>query len=125
MIKSRRQRFLYILKNKKRRRENLKLLAHFDALDPRWSHLIPGESQTAEAIAQVLRKKGAPETCYAISQHSDIDGCFINLSEVLDTIVGYEFGTLLSCVPGRLACFEGEAAGQRFVLERPLPLGSA
>jgi hypothetical protein len=121
VIKSRHHRLLYVLKNRKRRREALKFLAHFDGLDPRWAHRIPAANQTAELIAQILRRKGAPEICYAISQDPEIDGRFINISEVLDIIVGYGVGTLLSCIPGRLGYFEGEAAGERFVLEKSLP----
>jgi len=40
------------------------------------------------------------------------------VAAALDAIVGAGFGTLVSCVPGRLGYFEGEGQGKRYLLER-------
>jgi hypothetical protein len=36
----------------------------------------------------------------------------------LEDIIGNNDGTFISCIPGRLACFEGEGPNQRYILER-------
>jgi hypothetical protein len=42
----------------------------------------------------------------------------MSLDIALKQIVGYEFGTIVNCVPGKLAYFEGEGPKHRFILER-------
>jgi len=44
----------------------------------------------------------------------------MNHEEALGEVVGRQMGTFLSCIPGRLAYFEGEDMGFRWVLERRL-----
>jgi hypothetical protein len=61
-------------------------------------------------------RKGAPDTCYVISEDDDLDGKEMPLAEALKTIIGRGIGTFLSCVPGRLAYFEDEEC--RWILER-------
>jgi hypothetical protein len=34
-------------------------------------------------------------------------------------VVGHNDGTFISCIPGRLAYFEGEGLNERYVLQRP------
>jgi len=42
----------------------------------------------------------------------------MRLEATLDETVGYVDGTIISCIPGRLAYFEGEENGARYILER-------
>jgi len=72
-----------------------------------------------DAIYKQLRDLGAPIRCYAVSAEDAIYGQAHDLRQILDIVVGSTFGTFLSCVPGRLAYFEGEPPNQRYVLERP------
>jgi hypothetical protein len=58
---------------------------------------------------------GAPETCHVIGGPGD--GEDTELLTALKQIVGYGIGTVLSCVPGKLAYFEGEIR-ERFLLVR-------
>jgi hypothetical protein len=39
------------------------------------------------------------------------------LAEALEAVVGGGFGTLISCIPGRLGYFEGELPRDRKLLE--------
>lgn len=57
---------------------------------------------------------GAPETCHVIGER---DGEDMNLLTTLEQLVGYGTGTVLSCIPGKLAYFEGEIR-ERFLLVR-------
>ena len=59
--------------------------------------------------------KGAPETCYALSEDSDLDGKELPLVDALSEIVGACMGTFLSRIPGKLGYFEDE--GQHWILE--------
>jgi hypothetical protein len=58
---------------------------------------------------------GAPDTCKVIG--GERDGEDLNSLSALKEIVGYGTGTVLSCVPGKLAYFEGEIR-ERFLLVR-------
>jgi len=92
-------------------------LAHFRDLDQRYAHQVPSAAQTPEEIAALLRARGAPATCYVLSEQTEIDGRELPLEEALALVVGRGIGTFLSCIPGRLAYFEGEDAGARFILD--------
>jgi hypothetical protein len=39
------------------------------------------------------------------------------LSEALREVVGRGMGTFVLCVPGKLGYYEGEDAGERYILE--------
>ena len=112
----RRNRYLELIARPKRRQDIVESLAHFKHLDVRYLIPIPGSQSRASEILRLLRSKGAPETCYALSEASELDGREIPLSEGLAFIVGRGIGTFLSCIPGKLAYFEDE--DQRWILER-------
>jgi len=67
-------------------------------------------------MLRILKSKGAPDICYAISEDNELDGREIPLEEALKFIHGSGIGTLLSCLPGKLAYFEDE--DERWILER-------
>jgi hypothetical protein len=58
---------------------------------------------------------GGPESCHVIG--GEHDGKDMELLTALEQIVGYGTGTVLSCIPGKLAHFEGEIR-ERFLLFR-------
>ena len=112
------ERYLDFVANAKRRKKFVQALYHFNDFDRSYEVAIPRNQRTPEEIARLLKSRGAPEICYAISTNKEIDQKRIALSEVLQSIVDGSDGTLLSCIPGRLAYFEGESPGARFILER-------
>jgi hypothetical protein len=66
-----------------------------------------------------LKKLGAPADCYLISAVDSLDGQTMNLAAALDAVIGIGVGTLVSCVPGKLALYEGEyGASERLILHR-------
>jgi hypothetical protein len=93
-------------------------LFHMRDLDPRFATRINPADQHAAKIFEMLKSRGAPERCYVISASSDRDGTEADLQEALDEMVGFYDGTFLSCVPGKLAYFEGEEANERYILAR-------
>ena len=64
----------------------------------------------------MLRSRGAGDSCYLVSEDPALDAQRLSLSEALNRIVGKGMGTLLSCVPGKLAYFEGEGPSDRYIL---------
>jgi len=116
VISVRQDRYLELLAKPERRKAITESLAHFKYLDMRHAVLIPPRQQHAADIFQLLRLKGATETCYALSEDSELDGKEIPLSEALKEVVGCGMGTFLSCLAGRLAYFEDEDG--RWILER-------
>ena len=117
VVKGRRQRALELLANPKNR---FKFTGKFDhhgrdylipecirSIEPRYQH--PGN------IADILQAMGALESCHFIG--GEHDGEEVKLLSALKQVVGHGIGTVLSCVPGKLAYFEGEIR-ERFLLVR-------
>ena len=118
VLPQRRDRYTNLLKSAKGRVKIRASLAHFRDLDPRYAHRIDPNNSANEVIARELQRRGAPAESYIISEAAKLDGQTLPLREALDAVVGYGMGTFISCVPGRLAYFEGEEPGERYILER-------
>jgi hypothetical protein len=67
-----------------------------------------------------LGERHSPKIVFAISENPALDQKELPLVEALKQIVGRGMGTVLSCIPGRLAFVETEE--ERFILERHDPL---
>jgi len=112
-----RARYLALLDAPDARRRIRAELAHAPGLDPRYATRVEAEP-SPEEIARLLREKGAPETCYVVSEWPDFDARRLDLVVALDAIVGSGMATFFSCVPGKLAYFEDEEVGERYLLAR-------
>ncbi len=117
ILKVRRERALELLASSKNRHKFTSKFDHHgrNYLIPERIRSIEPRDQHSPNIAQILRRMGAPETCHVIGGLHD--GEDMELLEALKEIVGYGTGTVISCVPGRLAYFEGEFR-ERFFLVR-------
>ncbi|HUA87516.1 MAG TPA: hypothetical protein VMB85_26855 [Bryobacteraceae bacterium] len=91
-------------------------LAHFDDWDSRFIHRVDGDPQ---AVYEALSKRGALRECYVVSEDRRFDASRMDLLEALKATIGNGMGTVISCVPGRLAFYEGEGPRDRFILDRP------
>jgi hypothetical protein len=118
VAEAKRDRYLQLLGNRRRRSTFLHALADRRDFDARFAVAIPRKEQTAAGVATLLRRRGAPDTCYVLSEIEELDGRILPLSEALSASFGMGLGTVLSCIPGTLAYFEGEAPGDRVILER-------
>ena len=118
VLPSRRDRYTNLLKTAKGRAKIRASLAHFRDLDPRFAQRLEPSNQANAAIAQELQRRGAPAESYIISEASELDGQTLPLMAALDAVVGNGIGAFISLVPGRLAYFEGEEPGERYILER-------
>lgn len=118
-----RDRYLSLLANPRKRGTILGRLAHSVDLDARFVQPIPAADHTPERIARILAARGAPERCHMVSENPSLDGREMPLGEALRAVVGYGQGTIISCVPGRLAFYESGEPRQRFILQRPATPG--
>jgi hypothetical protein len=116
IIPVRQERYLEFLKSPKKRAKFIAQLAHFKHLDPQFVVHVPGNQQNPSSLQKLLAGKGAGSKCWIISENSELDGQEIDLLTALKETVGYQMGTLISCIPGRLAYFEDEDG--RYILER-------
>ena len=118
IVPQKRPRYLALLESKRGRAKLLNGFNHCHDLDPRFAKEIPAGQQSADAIETLLRRKGASDTCYVMSDNRAIDGKEMSLPEALSATVGMDCGTLISCIAGKLAYFELEAFDGRYILQR-------
>lgn len=115
--KNRRTRLLNLLESKKGRLKVRARLAHAVELDSRHAHHISPNQQTIESILKLLTKRGAPSTCYIISENSELDGKSLPLLTALEEIVGSGSASIISCIKGQLGYYEGEEQNERYLLQ--------
>jgi hypothetical protein len=113
---AKRKHLIEILANPKRRHRATVTLSHFSDFDPSLVRRLGGDAQTPAEIEGALRSLGAGEHCHVISANRAIDGKHLPLKSALEKVVGQRMGTLLSCVPGELAYYEGEDPADRCIL---------
>jgi hypothetical protein len=118
IIPNRRERYLRLLATARGRAKLRRSLAHCRDLDPRFARELSADMQTPAQIAALLQERGAPDECVILAEDSALDGRRMRLMETLEAIVGRGMGAFASCVPGRLAFYEGEDLGERYILER-------
>jgi hypothetical protein len=90
-----------------RRRKFLQSLYHTPPFDGRYVTVLPYEQTGPKAVRAELVARGAPKECYVITDDSRYDGTTMQLDEALDRVGE---GTILVCILGRLAYYEGEAS---------------
>lgn len=118
VLPHRRDRWISGLASAKRRGKITGRLAHCPDLDPRYAHHINAAAQATDAILADLVRRKAPTSCWVISENSDLDGREMALTDALERIVGEMSGSIVVCRPGKLAYYEGEEPGERYILER-------
>lgn len=119
VLRNKQERFLSFIKNPKNRKKFTAELANFNDFDQRFITSVPWKVdpslslwgkhlQGIENVSRLLHSKGAGEICWVISGNSKIDGQEMDLEAALENVVGSDWGTILSCIPGKLAYFKGE-----------------
>lgn len=118
--RNKRDRYREILSDPRLRHKFTNQLAHFADFDPKYRLPIPSNKLFVDNIARELQKRHSPSIVFAISEDPALDQKELPLVEALKQIVGRGMGTVVSCIPGRLAFVETE--DERFILERHDPL---
>lgn len=102
----------------KRRADLRALLDHHVVLDDHHTTLLTGEAASKANVEALLRRHGAPQTCFVISSDKRMDGQEMPLGDALSAAVGSGFGTYLSCIAGKLGYFEYEDVKSACLLRR-------
>jgi hypothetical protein len=118
---ARHPRWLEGLASVKRRGRMLDHLNHCRDIDERYATLLPSNAD----VVGILQARGAPVRCYIMSATEEIDGQTMFVIEAVYAAGTGGWGTILSCIPGRLAYYYDECGARRMLLERPVtPAGS-
>jgi hypothetical protein len=110
----RRTRWLESLASAKRRAPFLDCLNHCQDIDERYATPLPSNADVVEA----LQARGAPATCHLLSATTALDGREMPLAEAVAESEMGGWGTIICCLPGRLAYYYDECGERRFLLER-------
>jgi len=116
VVPRKRERYVEIVGSKKARAKFLQSLYHFADFDQAWVVAAP---HAAEDTIAEPRRRGAPDDCYIISVSKELDGLIKPLEDVIRERIAPIEGSILCCVPGELAYFEGEPPKNRLILHRP------
>jgi hypothetical protein len=91
---------------------------HFTDFDPNCIQDLSGANNSAGGLIAELRRRGAPDDCYVMSVHKTWDGVTGPLDTIIQKVFAVFDGTIVCCIPGVLAYYEGEAPKNRFLLCR-------
>jgi hypothetical protein len=117
IVPAKRDRYFSLMRSNKGRRKLLDGLNHPKDLDMRCVCSLQPNAQTVNQIEVLLKSKGAFERCHIISSDPDLDGSEMLLHDALEQTLGKGSGTIISCISGKLAYFEGEEQNERYILE--------
>jgi hypothetical protein len=104
--RSKRDRYREMLSTPRLRHKFIHQLAHFADFDFKYRLPIPSNKLFVENSTVELLKRRSPNVVFAISEDPSLDQKELPLVEALPLIVGRGMGTILSCIPGRLAFVE-------------------
>ena len=119
VVRDKRERFLSFVSNAKNRDKFVRELARFRWFDARVAAPVPWKPDPnlglwerrldgIHRVEQLLKSKGAGQTCWATSENSEVDGKEFEVHAALEAVIGRGMGTILSFIPGKLAYYEGE-----------------
>jgi hypothetical protein len=95
-----------LLANSRTREKWLKKLAHSVSMHPVFTVEPPKGQRSPEALTALLRELKAPEYCYVIASDSELDDSMQDLGAMIQGAAeNFGHGTILSCIPGKLALF--------------------
>jgi hypothetical protein len=118
VISTKRARYADFLSSPKRRSKFLQQLYHFADFDPAVEVQLDRPNDSPDGLVKELRRRGAADDCYVISVDKNLDGKIQALEAVIHEVYGLAEGTIVCCVPGKLAYYEGEAPKNHHILHR-------
>ncbi len=117
IAQSKRERYAGFLGSAKGRLKFIDSLYHFNDFDPAVVVELPAGLETREGVLKELQRRGDGRSCYIISADSGLDRTTSELSDAIGRVFALVQGTIISCILGRLAYYEGEAPKNRFILD--------
>jgi hypothetical protein len=117
IVKEKQDRYRFLLgsPDSKRRDQCLNRLNHCSDLNEKYVSWLP---RNADVVA-LLRQAGSPKQVYLMACSSTLDGKTMPLDEAIQLIPEDRgWGTIVSCIPGKLAYYYDEEGLRRAILRR-------
>lgn len=120
IIPAKRERYKLLLANRKRRSEILDRLNHVLDLIPALATRVESNRLGIEGIENLLVQHGADtkEPVYILSDVRELDGLRLPLRDALNKVFQHDFGSVVCCLPGKLAYYKPESPANGSILER-------
>jgi hypothetical protein len=122
VVKQKRERYLEFLAKEKTRDKITWDFRHCGDLEEKYKTQVPVNQQNAKDVYKILKEKNAPDKCYILSYHDEVDGKEMSLKKVLEETIFYipftHTGTFISCIAGKLVFYSSEDLNGRFILEK-------
>ena len=115
VVPAKRGRLLGFISNPRTRHKFVDDLWHFRDWDSESVVQLPSSRHKAEDVLVELTRRGARGDVHLGTRN--LDGRSLALVDAIRAVVGSSSGTVVSCIPGRLAYFEGESPGDRCILQ--------
>jgi len=112
--KDKQERLLILVQ--KNRNKFRSLIPHKIEINKKYASFLD-KQEDKEFIYQSLKKYGAPDICHVICENSKYDNIEMNLREGLHELFTVDFGYIISCIPGKLAYYQGEDSYNRAILQ--------
>jgi hypothetical protein len=122
VIESRRTRWRDLLSTPKGRKKLLAKLWNGDDLDKTLMTQLKPAERSIPVLLTKLRSLGAPDNCHLISARSALDGRDLDLTSALQSVFELAPGTIISCIPGKLAYYENDDRNGSYIIQASGPL---
>lgn len=113
--KERQERYLALISTEKGRQKFKTYLSHFKDFNNQ-PRSIPSLSSYTQ-LYDLLKSSEAPDDCYVICENLKYDMKVLPLVDATKQLFNSGLAFFLSCIPGKLAYYEGEDSSQRFILK--------
>ncbi len=120
IIKDKKQRYYDLIRSKKGRLKIKSLLCHAHIADivDEFKFLLPTKNQMLSTILKILKSHNAKNTCQLIFESKIINNEEMELEDALKKFFGQSSGIIISCIPGKLAYYEGEDTDERYIIKK-------
>jgi hypothetical protein len=108
IVKEKQERYLGLIQHTKSRKKFRLILAHTIEINKKKAQPLKKEEDNEEHIYQLLKNYGAPDICHVMCENSNYDAKETGLREALHELYNMDFGYIISCIPGKLAYYQGE-----------------
>ena len=115
----RRSRWRELFPRPKGRKKLLGTLWNGDDLDRNLLIKVDPSERTIQQLSSRLRSLGAPTMCHLISARANLDGKDLDLISALRMVLNLAPGTIICCLPGKLAYYENDDRNGNYILLGP------
>jgi hypothetical protein len=114
VVPDKRQRYIELLANPKRRRKILDHLNHQFDYDSKYENHVPHDD--CQQVVNMLKNRGAAEYCHVIADGHELDGSDVTLEIALESLWLHSFAYIIICDPKHLAYFQAETPSRPVLL---------